>query len=184
MRPDLSPPPSSGVYDRIWYASSGVTAIRGHYLIAVGSKRLARDQVQHQEDAVRILTARHSRFAYIGIREAGTDVRPAPDARTAMTELARRCAPAVTAAAIIYEGQGFAATIHRSLVTAIQIAAQIRFPVKVCDSLQTAAPWLEARVPPEVALGEELLLCTLKMVCNRAKETHEALGNFGAARGD
>lgn len=175
MSRNLSPPPSSGVYDRIWYASSGVTAIQGHYLIAVGSKRLTLDQVQHQADAVRILTARYAKFAYVGVREAGTDVRPSADSRTAMTDLARRCAPDVSAAAIIYQGQGFAATIHRSFVTAVQIAAQISFPVKVCDTLQAAALWLEAKVPPEGSMGKEALLHSIMMVCRRAKETNEAL---------
>ncbi len=164
-------PPSSGGYDRIWYASSGVTAIRGHYLLTVGSKRLALDHVQQQAEAAEILSERYGRFAYVGVREAGTDVRPPPDVRAAMTEVGQRYAPRLVSGALVYEGKGFAATIHRSFATAIQIAARANFPLKVFDSMSAAAYWIEEQVPRGFAMGDEVLLYALRVVRRRAEES-------------
>jgi hypothetical protein len=141
----------------VWDSACGVTAVIGRHLLAVGWKRLELQQVEHQAAAARRLRDEYGGFAYVGLRRAGSEVRPESSARQAMIEVAREFSPHLLCAALIFEGRGFAATIHRSFITAIHLACGISFPHRVFRQASAAAGWLDEQLAGDATLGASAL---------------------------
>jgi hypothetical protein len=72
---------------------------------------------------------------------AGQGTLPAP-VRNALGQMLKEHENALQAAAIVFEGSGFRATVVRSVVTAIQMASQLKFRSSVFSDRYTGAAWL------------------------------------------
>jgi hypothetical protein len=67
---------------------------------------------------------------------------PSAPVRHGLTQLLNEHKDRIRASVIVYEGNGFKATIVRSVVTAIQTASSLRFPARVVSDRGTGARWL------------------------------------------
>jgi hypothetical protein len=97
----------------------------------------ATDQIMEQLER---RSARH--FGFITVVDAQADLRVPGPARTAVSRMIKRFEPSISAAAIVFEGDGFKATAVRSIVTAINLAARNKFPNRVFPLVAPAVRWV------------------------------------------
>lgn len=90
-------------------------------------------------------------FGFLTVLDSATDIRPTAAARRAMAEVLLDYGNDISAAAIAYEGDGFKATIVRSVITAINIAGGARFPNRVFSETPIAIDWLSRKLGGDVS---------------------------------
>jgi hypothetical protein len=103
-------------------------------------------------------------FGFLTVLDGSTDIRPTAAARRAMTDVLQEYGNDIGAAAIAYEGDGFKATIVRSVITAINIAGGARFPNRVFSDTTVAIDWLSGK------LGGDLSQAMLRSGVNRLRQ--------------
>jgi hypothetical protein len=89
------------------------------------------------------LTQGKQKACSISFVERTTGPGTAPDARQAITEIARKYDSGIGGAAIVCGGTGFRATAVRSVVTAIHMASRATYPTKVFSTDAPAFEWLQ-----------------------------------------
>lgn len=81
-------------------------------------------------------------LGFLTIIESKADIRAPAAARQAVAQILRDYGGDIRAAAIVYEADGFKATIVRSAITAINLASRSRFPNRVFSNTRQALDWL------------------------------------------
>ena len=71
---------------------------------------------------------------------------PSSEARAALSNVLRHGADAVIASAVVMEGDGFRASIVRSVATGLALVARQPFPHRVFARTEDAAEWLDLRL--------------------------------------
>jgi hypothetical protein len=96
-------------------------------------------------DAIR---GRHSDslVGFLSIIERDCSLDMPSEVRGGLTRVLDQNQDVIGGAAIVYEGEGFKATVVRSVITAINIAARTRFPNGVFGDVSSAADWLVERI--------------------------------------
>jgi hypothetical protein len=116
-------------------------------------------------------------FGFLTVLDGATDIRPTAAARRAMAEVLQLYGNDIGAAAIAYEGDGFKATIVRSVITAINIAGSARFPNRVFSETSAAIDWLSGK------LGGDLSQAMLRSGVNRLRDAQKPVGGRTLAIG-
>jgi hypothetical protein len=126
------------------------------YVIAVAGPYVIQILLQQTPTSVSVLTraladlcTRHEKIGFVGIFEPEANLALSPDVREGVNALIRRYSPRFSAAAIVYEKQGFGATAMRSLVTAINVASRAKHPNRVFSDLREAVSWVCKLTAPE-----------------------------------
>jgi hypothetical protein len=127
---------------------SGCTVLTaGNYLIHYANGPGTLESVRALVQACEELCSVHERVGYLSILGNSPDFRIANDVRIEIEAMVKRFASRYAAAAIVFAGQGFAATAARSVVTSVNIATQAQHPNRVFPDLDSALPWLKERFP-------------------------------------
>ena len=79
-------------------------------------------------------------------QEAGHGTMDA-SVRNELSRMLKDNEKAIQAAAVVFEAQGFKATVVRSVVTAIQMASRVSFPSSVFQDRFAGAKWLVDHMP-------------------------------------
>jgi len=74
------------------------------------------------------------------------DLQVGSGVRRELARVLKVYGPDIGAAAIVYEGLGFKATIVRSVVTAIALTSHNQFPYRVFAGVDPAMQWLAGKV--------------------------------------
>jgi hypothetical protein len=90
---------------------------------------------------------------------------PSSEARTALSNVLRHGADAVLASAVVMEGDGFRASMVRSVATGLAIVARQPFPHRVFARTEDAVEWIDLRLgalaprpsPAEISVALEEL---------------------------
>ena len=82
------------------------------------------------------------RFGYLAVVQPNAGTQMPAQVRTDLSALLRSHEKKILGSAIAFEGRGFGAAIVRSVVSAIQLALQPPYPVKVTSDVLSAAQWL------------------------------------------
>lgn len=93
------------------------------------------------------LTHRQQKACSISFVERKSGPGTSPEARDAITEIARKHDKNMTGAAVVCDGTGFRATAVRSVVTAIHMASRASHPTKVFAAPEPALEWLQSTRP-------------------------------------
>jgi hypothetical protein len=120
-------------------------ATLGGYVLLLWRKRVAPQGVvwlRTAFDSV-LRERRGEKLAFLTITEDGCELTTSPEVRRDIADLLRKHQQDLAAAAIVFEEQGFRMTMVRSVITAIYIAARIRFPNSVFADVESACTWLE-----------------------------------------
>lgn len=80
----------------------------------------------------------------LGVVEAGTPP-PSSEARAALAESLESGAGYVRASALVFEGEGFQASMVRAVATGLALLARTDFPHQVFADVASASDWLERR---------------------------------------
>jgi hypothetical protein len=124
--------------DRSFETEGHVTFIVDRVVVLVWKKPPELPGVEHCGSLFRAM----DRFGYLVVVQpnAGTQM-PGP-VRTELSAMLRAHEKRIIGSAIAFEGKGFGAAIVRSVVSAIQLALQPPYPVKVTSDVLSAAQWL------------------------------------------
>jgi len=102
------------------------------------------------------------RGVLLGLVEAGAPA-PASDVRKALADAMREADGFVRASALIFEGQGFQASIVRMVATGLALIARPSFPHHVFGELAEAIAWLQPRCePPSTAANLQAMITELR----------------------
>jgi hypothetical protein len=71
---------------------------------------------------------------------------PSSEARTALSNVLRHGVDAVLASAVVMEGDGFRASMVRSVATGLAVVARQPFPHRVFARTADAAEWIDLRL--------------------------------------
>ena len=85
---------------------------------------------------------------------------PSSEARTALSNILRQGADAVLASAVVMEGDGFRASMVRSVATGLALVARQPFPHRVFAATEDAAAWIDLRLggsAPRASAAEILM---------------------------
>lgn len=85
------------------------------------------------------------RAALLTVVEQGAPI-PSSEARAALANVLRHGADAVLASAVVMEGDGFRASMVRSVATGLALVARQPFPHRVFARTEDAAEWLDLRL--------------------------------------
>ncbi len=131
-------------------------AIVDDCLFAVRLRHLTLPTVTAIGSAFETLRSRYERVNYFGMAQAGQDPQSS-EARAEMARIVREHTTAIIAAAIVCEGDGFRATVARSVITAVHMASRAVHPLKVFDASEPALRWLGSKQPSGAAIDREKL---------------------------
>ena len=93
-------------------------------------------------------------LGFLTIIETKTDIRPPAAARHAIARVLRDYGGDIRAGAIVYEADGFKATIVRSVITAINLASSACFPNRIFSTTRHALDWLADELKEPALLAE------------------------------
>jgi hypothetical protein len=100
---------------------------------------------------------RGQKLGFLTVIEPELEMHVAADVRKALTAFLKSVDQDLAAAAIVYEAHGFQATIARSIVTAIGLAARASFSHRVFADTNEALRWMAGKVAPRDATLEGAL---------------------------
>jgi hypothetical protein len=103
-------------------------------------------------------------FGFLTLVKVDTNVRPPSHVRAAVATLLKQYNEDIRAAAIVYGGDGFQATIVRSVITAITLASGTRFPNRVFAEIKPAIAWLAQMQPLEMRVVRDLERTVAKLM--------------------
>lgn len=137
-----------------------VVATVGRCLIQITVDRTTATTVGLIRRALEDLSDRHATFGFLCLLEPSAQLVMSPDIREGVNAFARRYSERFTGAAIVYEVQGFQATVVRSIVTAVNLASRATHPTKVFDDLRAGTSWLSRLTPGEPTAARLFQLTT------------------------
>ncbi len=100
---------------------------------------------------------RTQKLGFLTIIEPELAMHVSPEVRKALAAFLESVDQDLAAAAIVYEAHGFQATIARSIVTAIGLAARASFAHRVFADMDEALHWMVGKVAPRDATLEATL---------------------------
>jgi hypothetical protein len=92
---------------------------------------------------------RSQKLGFLTVIEPELEMHVTADVRKALAAFLESVDQDLAAAAIVYEAHGFQATIVRSIVTAIGLAARASFSHRVFADMNEALHWMAGRVAPD-----------------------------------
>lgn len=116
-------------------------AVFGNCVIAYLHQSMSLDSVAAIERAFEEITRRGARIAYLSILVPG-EVSIDSTVKHKMSKVVASYTKQISGAAIVYKGDGFRATVVRSVITAIHWAGRASHPLHVFDDLDRALTWL------------------------------------------
>ncbi|MBK9264645.1 MAG: hypothetical protein IPM54_33275 [Polyangiaceae bacterium] len=101
------------------------------------------DAARALEQTVRIAAARSDGAGVLlGVVDTGAPP-PEPDVRKALADSLAAGAGFVRASALVFEGEGFRASMVRAVATGLSMLARLPYPHESFSSVSAAAKWLE-----------------------------------------
>lgn len=153
--PPTSPLPISGERVRSTYA----TGVAGPVAILLWRHAFTLPGVESVAAAVQDLKRKYrgQKLGFLTVIEPELEMHVTADVRTALTAFLESVDQDLAAAAVVYEAHGFQATIARSIVTAIDLAARSSFAHRVFADMHEALHWMAGKVGPSDATLEGML---------------------------
>jgi hypothetical protein len=151
----MSPLPMSAKRARVGYA----TAAAGPIAILYWRSEFSVAAVEAIAATLVSIKRHHRgrRLGFLTVIEPTLEVRVPPDVQKAVAAFLAEVDSELTAAAVVYEAHGFRATITRSVVTAINLAARASFANRVFSDLDEGLSWMTAKIAPhDLHLREKL----------------------------
>ena len=124
-----------------------VVAVTGRCLVEVCVDRTTATTISLVRRALGDLAERYDTFGYLCLFEPGAPITLPADLREGVNAYVRRYSARFTGAAIVFESQGFQATVVRSRVTAVNVASRATHPTEVFDNLRAGCNWLSRLTP-------------------------------------
>lgn len=125
-------------------------------MVAIGHRELSLDEVSALGRASETAAARYGKFGQLVVLD-GTTTSPTAEVREALADMVRSHGECISAVALVVEGTGFRARLHRGVVSVIQAASGVAHPSQVFDSVGPAAVWLGGHVPHQSAFNATVL---------------------------
>jgi hypothetical protein len=107
---------------------------------------------------------RGQKLGFLTVIEPELEMHVTPDVRRALTAFLGSVDQDLAAAAVVYEAHGFQATIARSIVTAIGLAARASFAHRVFADMNGSLRWMAGKVAPRDATLEAALATTVAKI--------------------
>lgn len=139
--------------------SSFATGVAGPVAILLWRHAFTLSGVQSVAAATQELKRQYPRqkLGFLTVIEPELAMQVSPEVRKALTAFLESVDQDLAAAAIVYEAHGFQATIARSIVTAIGLAARASFAHRVFAEMDEALHWMAGKAAP----GDANLQATL-----------------------
>lgn len=152
----------------LFHESPGeAVAVVDDCLFAVRLRHMSLPTVLAIEKAFESLRGRYDRVNYFGVSKVGQ--QPPTDAvRDEMARVVGVHTKAIIAAAIVCEGDGFLATVARSVITAVHMASRASHPLRVFEANEPALRWLESRQPSRSTIDRTRLTRAAEVLCASA----------------
>ncbi|HEX4339132.1 MAG TPA: hypothetical protein VH062_24660 [Polyangiaceae bacterium] len=136
----------SGVDEPILYGAIGecATVSLGPYIILLWRTSVIMQGVLWCEAAFERVTTERAEgpLGVFVVMEPSCDITTPPDVRTRSGNMLKSNEPRIQRAAVVFEREGFAMTVLRSVITAINVASRVRFQNSVFSDTGKAADWL------------------------------------------
>jgi hypothetical protein len=127
-------------------AGSYVVATLGHYVIVLLKTYFGSRGIAALEAASEDVLRQYSRIGHLVVLYPEHNV-PGPEEREAISRVLRRYRSAIAGAAIVREGDGFKATVTRSVGNAIQLLSRASHPMRIFPDVGDASVWLGSHLP-------------------------------------
>lgn len=135
-------------YERVFSGREGAVAIDGACVLIVHLEAPTLPIVSAMGRAYAKAAALDQKIAHLCLIEHAAGLLPPGEARDAIGSLMQRFDKRLAAAALVYEAQGFKATVVRSVATGLAMASRITHPMRVFAELPAACSWVAERVMP------------------------------------
>lgn len=120
----------------------GLVAIVGANVVLLARYALDDECLDALDTACRDCERLHGRFGIFSLLEVGLPLPRSRNVQERMERLMARHTESLYAAALVFEGVGFEATMVRSSVTAVNMASRARHPSRVFSRLNEGVTWL------------------------------------------
>lgn len=127
--------------------SGWAAATCGNYVVTLITGRLDTRGARQLQELTATLCREHAKVGYLNLLAPTSSSMMERHVRRIIDETVRQHTDRYGAAAIVFEGQGFAATFVRSIVTAINLATKAQHPNRVFSDLEPALSWLQETFP-------------------------------------
>jgi hypothetical protein len=135
------------MHEVLWHGPTEVIAKSGDCLLVAISETLSATGVGAIRRGFEEIASEHARFGYLSHVDGKVGASMDSRARKLMADVVGRHSPRIAAAAIAVSGQGFRATVVRSVLTGIHLASRASHPLRVFANLDGALNWYDARFP-------------------------------------
>jgi hypothetical protein len=146
----MKPGVLSNVSARIFHRSIGLTlAAVGPVYVYIHRSTFAPENVEIMKRHESVFAHERKRpFPILSILEVtGSYIVPlSKEARDAAVELTRATASHVSCCAVVFDREGFMASVIRSIVTTLQLLARPGYPLRVFATMPAALAWIESRL--------------------------------------
>lgn len=146
LHPDQPPTSRAHSYDLLHLGATDLVACVGPCLLII-SYTITLPGVEAIGRGFAKLTQRDKKACSMSIVERKSGPGTAPEARDAISEIAKKYDRNMTGSAVVCDGTGFRATAVRSVVTAIHMASRSSSPSKVFAAPEPALEWLQSTRP-------------------------------------
>lgn len=167
-------PPRTGrtqPYELLHLGDTDLIACVGPTLLVL-SHEVTLEAVDAMGRGMAKLEHRYGKLSSLSIVERNGGRNTTPEARDALTDLARKHDRSLSGAAVVCEGTGFRATAIRSVVTAIHMASRSSHSSKVFSEPEPAVQWL-ATTRSDGALDVRLLLEATELLRAKLQARHQ-----------
>lgn len=154
--------PEFGTTDIVDSESGWAIATPGNYIVAIVTGRMDIHGARQMIAVTERQCQEHAKVGYLSLLTKTSSSMMARDVRQTVDEMVQRYTSRYGAAAIVFEGEGFAATFVRSVVTAINLATRASHPNRVFSQVEPALMWLQDTFPGG-ASSFELQLCLSRL---------------------
>lgn len=160
-RAQAASPPAATTLQIVSKGPTETVALMGDCLIVIVEQTVSNIGVNAIRRGFEQLESQYERIGYLSYIEGTKCTSMDAKGRELMADVIRRHTTHIDAAAMIVDGNGFRATVVRSLLTGIHLASRAGHPMRVFSMMDPALAWYGEMRPrrklPPSALREALL---------------------------